>query len=166
MADRLAYLLEQRGFDVRNVRAVLHRGVEQVSPLEARLKLEALAQMSRSEALLGVATLLKRVKNITRGIDAGDWAGIQGHLIEPAEKALWSKLDGGADSIRAAATRGDYRNAFTAIAALEPTVAKFFDDVLVMTDDEALRRARLALVAALRDLILGIADLSEMVNES
>jgi glycyl-tRNA synthetase beta chain len=58
MADRLAYLLEQRGFDVRSVRAVMHGGIEAASPLEARRKLDALAQMSGSEALLGVATLL------------------------------------------------------------------------------------------------------------
>jgi len=167
MADRLTYLLEQRGYDVRSVRAVLHGGIEQVSPLEARLKLEALAQMSGSEALLGVATLLKRVKNITKGItDAGEWGGIGARLVEPAEKALWSQLDGRATGIRDAAARGDYREAFAAIAGLEPAVAKFFDDVLVMTEDEALRRARLALVAALRDLILGIADLSEMVTEA
>jgi glycyl-tRNA synthetase beta chain len=66
MSDRLAYLLEQRGFDVRNIRAVMHGRIETVSPLDARRKLEALAQMSGSQALLGVATLLKRVKNITR----------------------------------------------------------------------------------------------------
>ena len=42
MADRLAYLLEQRGFDVRSVRAVMHGGIEDASPLEARRKLEAL----------------------------------------------------------------------------------------------------------------------------
>jgi glycyl-tRNA synthetase beta chain len=167
VADRVTYLLEQRGHDVRTVRAVLHGGIEQVSPLEARLKLEALGQMSGSEALLGVATLLKRVKNITKGIaDAGDWAAVEGGLVEPAERALWSQLDGRAAGIREAAARGDYRESFTAIAALQPAVAKFFDDVLVMTDDEALRRARLALVAALRDLILGIADLSEMVTEA
>lgn len=167
VADRLTYLLEQRGYDVRSVRAVLHGGIEQVSPLEARLKLEALAQMSGSAALLGVATLLKRVKNITKGItDAGDWAALQARLVEPAERALWSELDRRAAGIRGAAARGDYREAFTAIAALEPAVAKFFDDVLVMAEDEALRRARLALVAALRDLILGIADLSEMVTEA
>jgi glycyl-tRNA synthetase beta chain len=166
VADRLAYLLEQRGYDVRSVRAVLHGGVEQVSPLEARLKLEALAQMTGSGALLGVAALLKRVKNITKGIaDAGDLGAMEPQLVEPAEKALWSQLDGRAAGIREAAARGDYREAFTAIAALQPAVAKFFDDVLVMTDDEALRRARLALVAALRDLILGIADLSEMVTD-
>ena len=44
--------------------------------------------------------------------------------------------------------------------------AKLFDDVLVMAEDEGLRHARLALVAALRDLILGIADISEIVTEA
>jgi glycyl-tRNA synthetase beta chain len=167
ISDRLAYLLEQRGYDVRNVRAVLHGGIERTSPLDARLKLEALAQMSGSKALLGVATLLKRVKNISKGVGASsDWAGLQARLVEPSEKALWSQVDSRAPGIRQAAARGDYREAFAGIAALQPAVAQFFDDVLVMADDKALRDARLGLVAALRDLILGIADISEIVTES
>ena len=167
MADRLGYLLDQRGYDVRNVRAVLHGEIERVSPLEARLKVEALAHMSGSEALLGVATLLKRVKNITKGVgDTGDWPAIQARLVEPAEQALWSHVDARAPGIRDAAARGDYREAFAGIAALQPAVATFFDDVLVMTDDEPLRHARLALVAALRDLMLAIADISEIVTEN
>ena len=168
MSDRLAYLLEQRGYDVRSVRAVVHSGIEQVSPLEARMKLEALAHMSGSQALLGVAALLKRVKNITRGVTStpSEWAGVQGRLVEPAEGALWDQIDARAAGIRAAAVKGDYREAFTGIAALQPAVAKFFDDVLVMAEDEGLRQARLALVAALRDLIMDIADLSEIVTES
>jgi glycyl-tRNA synthetase beta chain len=167
MSDRLGYLLEQRRYDVRSVRAVLHVGVERSSPYEARLKLEALAQMSGSESLLGVATLLKRVKNITKGVGAVDgWPALQTRLVEPAEKVLWSQVDSRAPGIRDAAARGDYREAFAGIAALQPAVAKFFDDVLVMADDEALRHARLGLVAALRDLILGIADISEIVTEA
>jgi glycyl-tRNA synthetase beta chain len=167
ISDRLGYLLEQRGYDVRNVRAVLHGGIERTSPLEARLKLEALAQMSGSDALLGVATLLKRVKNITKGVGTVDgWAGLETRLVEPAEKTLWSQVDSRAPGIRGAAAKGDYREAFAGIAALQPAVAKFFDDVLVMADDEGLRHARLTLVAALRDLILGIADLSEIVTEA
>ena len=166
ISDRLAYLLEQRGYDVRNVRAVLHGDIAQVSPLEARLKLEALAHMGGSEALLGVAALLKRVKNITKGVsDGADWRTIQGRLVEPAELTLWSQVDASAPGIRSAAARGDYREAFAGIAALQPPVAKFFDDVLVMTEDHTLRHARLSLVAALRDLILGIADLSEIATE-
>jgi glycyl-tRNA synthetase beta chain len=166
MADRLAYLLEQRRYDVRNVRAVLHGDIAQASPLEARLKAEALAHMGGSEALLGVAALLKRVKNITKGVsDGADWRNIQGSLVEPAERTLWSQVDASAPGIQSAAARGDYREAFAGIAALQPPVAKFFDDVMVMTEDQTLRHARLSLVAALRDLILEIADLSEMATE-
>ena len=166
MTDRLSYLLEQRGFDVRSVRAVLHSGIEQASPLEARRKLEALAQMTGSHALIGVATLLKRVKNITKSVaQPAPLASIAPALNEPAEQALARELESRAPAIRDAAARSDYREAFSQIAQLEPTVAKFFDDVLVMAEDETLRNARLALVATLRDLILSLADISEIVAE-
>jgi glycyl-tRNA synthetase beta chain len=166
MSDRLAYVLDQRGFDVRSVRAVMHGSIEHVSPLEARRKLEALTHLSGSPALLGVATLLKRVKNITKGIAApASLDAVRGVLAEPAERTLVAEMDARAPVIRAAAANGDFRQAFTAIAALQPAVAKFFDDVLVMADDESLRTARLGLVATLRDLILSIADISEIVTD-
>ena len=164
MADRLAYLLEQRGFDVRSVRAVLHAGIEQASPLDARWKLEALARMSGSQALLGVATLLKRVKNIAKGVAAPASLDVP-ILTDPAERALAADIALQAPIIRAAAARGDFREAFAAIASLEPAVTTFFDDVLVMADEERVRLARLGLVATLRDLIMGIADISEIVTQ-
>ena len=172
MSDRLAYLLEERGYDVRNVRAVMHAGIEHISPLEARRKLEALAGMSAGGAthaspLHGVASLFKRVKNITKGVKATlDRTTVQARLVEPAERVLWSEIETCAPSIRDAAARGDYQGAFKSIAALQPAVATFFDDVLVMAEDEELRQARLALVATLRDLILEIADISEIVTEA
>ena len=166
MGDRLAYLLEQRGFDVRSVRAVIAAGIERVSPLEARRKLEALAQMAGSQALLGVATLLKRVKNITKGVSShAPASAMSSALNEPAELALRAELEQRAPAIRAAAAKGDYRGAFSGIAALQPAVARFFDDVLVNAEDAGLRTARLALVATLRDLILDIADISEIVAD-
>ena len=136
---------------------------------EARKKLEALAQMSGSEALRGVATLFKRVKNITKDVAAHTPAGsdeLKRSLKEPAELALLADVDARAPGIQRAAQRREYREAFAAITALQPVVAKFFDDVLVMADDEKLRTARLALVARLRDLILDIADISEIVTET
>jgi glycyl-tRNA synthetase beta chain len=166
MGDRLSYLLEQRGFDVRAVRAVTHGNPARLSPLEARRKLEALGQMVGSNALVGVATLLKRVKNITKGVQqAPPLAELEPRLKEPAELALATELATRAPVIRTAAARGDYREAFSQVAQLQPVVAKFFDDVLVMAEDESLRSARLALVATLRDLILDLADLSEIAAE-
>jgi glycyl-tRNA synthetase beta chain len=166
IADRLAYLLNERGFDVRSVRAVMHSGIEDTSPLDARRKLEALTQMMGSAALLGVATLLKRVKNISKGVATpAALPSADGQLTEPAEKALAAAIAAGAPTIRAAADRGDYREAFAGVASLQPAVARFFDDVLVMAEDERVRAARLGLVASLRGLILDIADISEMASE-
>lgn len=166
MADRLAYLLEQRGFDVRSVRAVLHGGVEGTSPLEARRKLEALAELAGSDALLGVAALLKRVKNISKGVAApSSLDAVAPRLVEPAEGALVRTLQDTAPAIRAAASGSDYGAAFDGVARLQPAVSRFFVEVLVMADDEGIRAARLGLVAYLRDLILDIADLSEIATD-
>ena len=166
VADRLAYLLEQRGFDIRAVRAVMHGGLEAINPYDARKKLEALSQLTGSQALLGVAALLKRVKNITKGIAApAALDGIRGALTEPAELALLDELTRRAPGIQSAAARREYREAFAGIAQLQPPVAKFFDDVLVMAEEEQVRTARLGLVATLRDRILDIADISEIVTE-
>ena len=165
LADRLGYLLEQRGHDVRAVRAVMHGDVDKLSPFEARRKLEALSQMAGSEALQGVASLLKRVKNISKGVASGAMPAGDA-LTEPAELALRDAIVAGAGGIRDAAARGDYRQAFSGIATLRPVVAKFFDDVMVMSEDATLREARLRLVASLRELILEIADLSEMAADA
>jgi glycyl-tRNA synthetase beta chain len=168
MADRLTYLLEQRGHDVRNVRAVMHEGIDQISPLETRRTLEALSQMTGSQALVGVATLFKRVKNITKDVtvDGRELAAIRPRLVEPAEEALASALAERSPSIREAISQGRYKDAFGEIASLGPVVTTFFDDVLVMAEDADVRAARLALVAHLRDLILELADISEIVAES
>jgi glycyl-tRNA synthetase beta chain len=164
LVERCQYTLEQRGFDARSVRAVTHGDVQRLSPFEAYRKLDALTQMSKSDGFLSVASLLKRVKNITKGVTVGVGPN-EALLVEPAEHSLIAALGQAQPAVRDAAERGDYRKAFAEIAALQPSVATFFEDVLVMADDEALRTARLAVVARLRDLILDIADISEIVTE-
>jgi glycyl-tRNA synthetase beta chain len=165
LVERCQFVLEQRGYDVRNIRAATARDVLELSPLEAKRKLEALEQMSGSEALRGVATLFKRVKNITKGVTvAGEVNAAL--LTEPAERAMLATLRMVAPLVQQASQRADYKDAFQRIAGLQPVVAKFFDDVLVMADDEKVRSARLGLVAHLRDLILDLADISEIAPEA
>ena len=170
LRERIMYLFEQRGFDIRSVRAAVPAGPDDVVVVRTRRTLEGLAQMSGSEALQGVAQLFKRVKNITKDVPRTSGAvvpeSMKRLLKEPAEVTLASELEARAPLVSSAAARDDYRQAFATIATFQPSVAKFFDDVLVMAEDERLRAARLALVAALRDLILDIADISEIVTES
>ena len=162
LTERIHYLFEQRGFDIRAVRAVVPAGLD-VNLVTTREKLEGLVQLAGSVELQGVAALFKRVKNITKDVPRGGEipAGI---LKEPAETALADALAQRQATIATAVDRRDYRAAFATIGALRPTVATFFDDVLVMAEDPQLRAARLQLVARLRDVVLDIADISEIAT--
>ena len=66
LRERLRYLLEERGFDRRNVRAVTHQPLDQIRPLDARRKLEVLPEFTDTADFRTLATLFKRVRNIAR----------------------------------------------------------------------------------------------------
>jgi glycyl-tRNA synthetase beta chain len=165
MLDRVRYVLELRGYDPRNVRAVTHAEVTALSPLTAKRKLEVLPEFTESDDFKQLAILFKRVKNIAKNLDPAS-KDLGGQLIEPAEKALAAEVERLQPAIEAAVTSGTgYRQAFAEAAKAGPAVAKFFDDVMVMADDPKLRDARLRLLRRLEALILQLADVSEIVPE-
>jgi glycyl-tRNA synthetase beta chain len=91
----------------------------------------------------------------------GEAAIDRARLVSPPN-SLVQAFDAQAPKIRAALAVGDYRAAMSEAAVLRPVVDRFFTDVFVMADDAALRAARLHLMAALRDVVLGIADISHL----
>ena len=165
MTDRVRFVLEQRGYDSRNVRAVTHGDMAAVSPLVAKRKLETLPEFTETEDFKQLAGLFKRVKNIAKNLEASA-PDLQGKLTEPAERALAAEVDRLQPVIEAVGASGTgYRQAFAEAAKAGPAVAKFFDDVMVMADDPKLRDARLRLLRRLEGLILQLADVSELVLE-
>jgi glycyl-tRNA synthetase beta chain len=168
VTERLRYLFERRGYKYDEINAVLHAAKSLPSPLLVRRKLEALQSIRQSADFEALAVAFKRVKNIVRELPAEaqalDEAALDATLREPAERALLDEIKARRPQIDAAVSRGDYRAAFIAASGFRPAVDKFFTDVLVMHEDLALRHARLRLVAALRDLILGLADISEIAG--
>lgn len=161
--ERVRFALEHRGVPAEIVRAATAGG--DVSPLRARRVAEALQAMRASEDFQALAVLFKRVKNITKDISAG--AAIDREALpEPAERALLQDVDARRPRIRAAVDRNDYRAALTEIAGLRAAVDRFFTEVFVMAEDLRLRQARLALMADLRELIVQLADISEIVPQT
>jgi glycyl-tRNA synthetase beta chain len=169
--ERLPAVLTQRGVPVEVVRAAALPADAggaldwNVAPLRARRVTEALQAMRTSEDFQALAVLFKRVKNIARELKE-DVPLDRTLLTEPAERALLDALDVRRPGIEAAAGTADYRGALTEIAGLRPVVDRFFNDVFVMVDDARLRTARLKLMAELRNLILDIADISEIVPQT
>jgi len=165
LRDRIRFVLEARGYDPRNVRAVTHAENAGLSPLVAKRKLDALPEFTETTEFRQLATLFKRVRNIAKNLDAAT-PDQGGRLTEPAELALAGEIDRLAPIVDAAVKSGNgYRQAFGEAAKLGPAVAKFFDDVMVMTDDAKLRDARLRLLRRLERSILELADVSEIVPE-
>ena len=165
MADRVQSVLEQRGYDTRNVRAVTHGNVAAMSPLVAKRKLETLPEFADSDDFKQLAVLFKRVKNIAKNLDASA-PDLGGTLAEPAEMTLAAEIDQLKPVIDAAVASGTrYRQAFAEAAKTGPAVARFFDDVMVMAEDVKLRDARLRLLKRLEELVLQLADVSEIVPE-
>ena len=165
LLERVRYLLEQRGFDARNVRAVTHGEIEALSPLVARRKLEVLPEFTSSAQFTQLATAFKRVRNIARELPAGTTPDLSA-LNEPAETALKAELDRRQQAIESAVATGDYRRGFAEAAQFGPAVDRFFTEVFVMVEDPPLRLARLGLMKRLETLILRLADVSELVAES
>jgi glycyl-tRNA synthetase beta subunit len=174
LLERYRYVLEQRGFDVRNVRAVLQKdSFAQLSPSDALGRLEALPEFTASPDFQKLAVAFKRIKNIARelGADAEDRTEDQpsprGLLKEPAEIALLDELDRRGPVIDSVLKSGEnLRRAFVEAAQFGPAVDRFFTEIFVMVDDAPLRKARLRLMKRLEQHILRIADISEIVSET
>ena len=161
--ERVRYALEQRGVPVEIVRAVT--ASPELAPLRARRVASALQGIRGSQDFQALAVLFKRVKNIARELP--DVQPLRREaLTEPAERALLAELDVRRPAVDAAAAAADYARAFTEIAALRPVVDRFFTEVFVMAEDARVRTARLTLMASLRDLILDLADISEIVSHT
>ena len=163
-AEREAHLFERRGFRSDETRAVASFWDH---PQQTLRRIEALSQFRNSEDFVALAALLKRVRNITKGLETVAWTPeLKNRLREPAERALAEALESRAPSIEDARLNGRYGDAMREIAALRKPVDQFFVEVLVMCEDLGLREARLSILAFLSRAILSIADISEIAPES
>jgi glycyl-tRNA synthetase beta chain len=163
LADRQAHLFERRGFSAAGSRAIVPGWWKW--PRSALRRIEALEQARRSPDFEALALLFKRVKNITKDFDEALSEVDRSKLAEPAERSLLDAIDSRRAGISTAVTQERFADAMRDLGALGAPVDRFFVDVLVMADDPALRRARLALLADLRRMILNIADISEVAPE-
>jgi glycyl-tRNA synthetase beta chain len=105
----------------------------------------------------------KRIRNILRQGGSADWDHVSTVLLkEAAEKDLAQQLDLLRQELKPLFDAGDYTQAMKRLAALRPQVDQFFDKVMVMVDEEAIRDNRLALLNSLSALFLRVADLSKL----
>jgi glycyl-tRNA synthetase beta chain len=161
--DRFSGYLKDLGFSTLQVEAVLSRNTSRPSLVPRQL--EAVRSFQALPEAESLAAANKRVANILRQAETkGESfanAEVSG-LREPAERALHDAIRSAAEKAVPLFEKGDYAGYLKTFSVLKGPVDEFFDKVMVMVEDPALRRGRLALLADLRESMNRVADLSKL----
>lgn len=159
MLGRFRAWYQDEGFSVDVIQAVLARRPTKPADFDQRVK--AVSHFRELEAAEALAAANKRVGNILAKFAGQLPAEVDLALLqEPAEKALAQEVAVMSEVLEPVFASGDYQQALSQLASLREPVDAFFDNVMVMADDEALKQNRLTLLNDLRNLFLQIADIS------
>lgn len=159
MLGRFRAWYQDLGYGVDVIQAVLARRPTRPADFDARVK--AVSQFRKLDAAAALAAANKRVGNILAKFEGEIPSEVNPALLQDdAEKVLASQLAELTERLTPLFAAADYNSALNELAALREGVDSFFDQVMVMAEDEALRLNRLALLNQLRNLFLQIADIS------
>ncbi len=159
--DRLKGYCQDQGLAADQVDAVLAIGVRVPSDIYRRIL--AVRDFSQLPEAVALTAANKRIRNILKKSDEQPDDHVdQTLLVDPEEISLAARIRELAPQVRGLIEVGDYAGTLQILAGVRPEVDAFFDQVMVMTEDPRIRANRLALLAGLEGLFLGIADISRL----
>ena len=159
MLGRFQAHYQEQGVKVEVIRAVEVK--RPTSALDFERRVNAVVNFAKLDAAVALAAANKRVNNILAKNGKGEFTEInQGLLADAAEKALVEQLIAVTPAVKSAYEQGDYQLGLEKLADLRNVIDEFFDNVMVMADDEQVKNNRLAILAELQSLFMHTADIS------
>ena len=161
MLERLKPYLRDQEFGADEIEAVLSLRPTRMDWIIPRLKaIQEFRKLPEAESL---AAANKRIRNILKQAKGAARDVLDhGLLKEEAEKNLARQVEQLEAQVVPMLHREEYTQALKQLASLRPAVDTFFDKVMVMVEDTALRDNRLALLTKLEGLFMGVADISKL----
>ena len=161
MLERLKPYLKEKGFEPDEIDAVVSLNPARLD--QALPRLQALKEFRALPEGQALAAANKRIRNILRQAGGTPSDKVDtGRLAEPAERQLSEAVQTLEAQVAPLFKAGNYAEALKRLAGLRPAVDEFFDKVMVMVDDSAVRDNRLALLNRLSNLFLSVADISRL----
>lgn len=159
MLDRFRAWYQAEGIPVETFLAVRSRPVSNAYDFDRRV--QAVTAFSKLEEAEALAAANKRVNNILAKQNYQGDAKVDASLLaEDAEKVLAEQVAAKQAELAPLFAAADYQTALNSLASLRSAVDSFFDNVMVMADDEQVKNNRLALLASLSSLFLEVADIA------
>jgi glycyl-tRNA synthetase beta chain len=160
---RLRFLFEEMSLAYDCVNAALAVGFD--DPVDALERVRALQEMRQEPDFLALASSFKRVMNILAQSGTPPGSPNVALMSDNAEIGLWGKYREILPGVEAAGKSRQYLEALRLMASLRGDVDDFFEQVLVMSENRAVRENRLSLLGELSRLFLRVADISQIVLE-
>jgi glycyl-tRNA synthetase beta chain len=157
LRDRADRLLGRRGFAFEEVAAA--SAVAGGSLIDLLGRVEALRRRQGDPDLAALARTARRIERVVAGTDS---VAVPEALSEPAEQALADAIATARPAVDAAAAAKQWDQALAALIPLVAAVDRFFEEVLVMSEDPMQRTDRLALLHATRRLLRRVGNLSKL----
>ena len=158
---RAQSLFEDMHYAVDEVRSVRSGALKNFP--NAFLRLAALRAVRRDPAFDSLAAAFKRASNILKQAKTGDGAPVErAALRDQADFDLYDALVAAEGAANDRIVRGDFEGGLKTLVSVKPHLDQFFEKVMVMVEDEALKKQRLALLSKLVRAFGRVADLSEI----
>ncbi|MDI6704005.1 MAG: glycine--tRNA ligase subunit beta [bacterium] len=158
--QRIVAILTDKEIEMDLIEGVLTSSFD--DPFDALKRARALHRFMKEPDFIPLVIAFKRVANILKA--DGKWQmadGIEeGLLVERAERELYEAYLEAKDKLSGFATVKPYDKILQVLAGLKEPIDKFFDEVMVMVEEGALRNNRLILLSKIRDLFFQVADFS------
>ncbi|CDH20769.1 glycine tRNA synthetase, beta subunit [Xenorhabdus bovienii str. kraussei Quebec] len=159
MLGRFRTWYQEQGYSVDAIQAVLARRPTQPADFDARMK--AVTYFRTLDEAVSLAAANKRVSNILAKSEEKLNDSVFASVLKAAEEIqLATHLVVLKDKLAPLFAEGNYQDALVELASLREVVDAFFDNVMVMDEDQQVRINRLTLLSELRELFLRVADIS------
>ena len=163
-SERLKGYFQSLGFSAEEIASV--QACKPTKPLDFANRLQAVSHFfsKRRGAAESLASANKRIANILTQAEVNDGKTRFNHnlIVEPAEKQLALRVDTISNEVNRYFSVARYDKGFEQLATLKPLIDTFFDRVMVMHNDPEIRNNRLILLNKIRQLFLGVADISRI----
>lgn len=166
MLERLHGYYAERGIAGDMVDSVIHLGG--TNPLDLDRRIAAVAAFRQLPAASSLAAANKRIRNILNksDINLADTCEINFSLLtERSEIRLAARIGELSRSIEPLAARQDYQSILSNLAGLREDIDAFFTDVMVMSEDKAVRENRICLLRQIESLFMLVADISHLQSQ-
>ena len=159
--SRYRAMYTEQGVSVDTIQAV--QAINPHMPLDFDQRIRAVQAFSELSQASMLADSNKRVANILAKSEVSVADNVDEALLsEPAEQSLYASVQQAQTAVQPLLEQADYTQVLQTLASLDEPLTQFFDNVMVNSEDAALKNNRLALLKQVRALFLTVADISEL----